>query len=82
MTTVAKKAKHIGLVFSVVQMATIIEPDRCRDIPGMEMNDYVFTDGYDLISPHLAHEVTREVGGRVQGRPVYAFHAPDPIPRV
>lgn len=61
MKTVAKKSKRIGLLFSVAQMATIVDPNRCEDIPDIETNNYIFTDGCGLISPHLAHELSRKV---------------------
>jgi regulator of nonsense transcripts 1 len=61
MKTVAKKAKRIGLLFSVAQMAAVVDPNRCQDIPDIETNDYIFTDGCGLISPHLAHELARKV---------------------
>ncbi|KAL2063554.1 hypothetical protein VTL71DRAFT_5359 [Oculimacula yallundae] len=61
MKTVAKKAKRIGLLFSVAQIATSVDPARCRDIPDIETNDYVFTDGCGLISPHFAQELARRV---------------------
>jgi hypothetical protein len=60
--TVAKKSKRIGLLFSTAQMATIVKPERCEDIPDVETKDYIFTDGCGLISPHLAHELVKKVG--------------------
>lgn len=62
MKTVAKKSKRIGLLFSVAQIATTVNPNRCQDIPDIETNDYIFTDGCGLISPHLARELSRQVG--------------------
>ena len=61
MKTVAKKAKRIGLLFSVAKMAITLEPKRCQDIPDIEVNEYIFTDGCGLISPHLARELSRRV---------------------
>jgi hypothetical protein len=61
MKTVAKKSKRIGLLFSDAQMATLVEPDRCQDIPDIQTKDYIFTDGCGLISPHLAHVLVRNV---------------------
>ncbi|KAH6711886.1 RNA dependent RNA polymerase-domain-containing protein, partial [Leptodontidium sp. MPI-SDFR-AT-0119] len=61
MKTVAKKAKRIGLLFSVAQIATSVDPARCEDIPDIETNDYVFTDGCGLISPRFARELARRV---------------------
>lgn len=60
MKTVAKKSKRIGLLFSVAEMATTVDPDRCQDIPDVERDNYVFTDGCGLISPRLAHELVRK----------------------
>jgi regulator of nonsense transcripts 1 len=62
MKTVAKKAKRIGLLFSVAEIATTVQPDRCEDIQDVETKDYIFTDGCGLISPKLAHELARKVG--------------------
>jgi hypothetical protein len=62
MKTVAKKSKRIGLLFSVAQMATLVEPGRCQDIQDIQTNDYIFTDGCGLISARLAHELVRKVG--------------------
>ncbi|CZS99007.1 related to NAM7-nonsense-mediated mRNA decay protein (RdRP) [Rhynchosporium agropyri] len=61
MKTVAKKAKRIGLLFSVAQIVTSVDPKRCEDIPDIETNDYVFTDGCGLISPRFAQELARRV---------------------
>jgi hypothetical protein len=62
MKTVAKKSKRIGLLFSVAQVAMTVDPGRCQDISDIETNDYIFTDGCGLISPHLARELSRKVG--------------------
>ena len=62
MKTVAKKAKRIALLFSSAHVAKILDPARCQDIPDIETNDYIFTDGCGLISPHLA----RELAGRLR----------------
>jgi hypothetical protein len=59
MKTVGKKAKRIGLLFSSSKTAMIINPDRCEDIPNVETDEYVFTDGCGLIAPSLAHELSR-----------------------
>ncbi|KAG4270545.1 hypothetical protein FPRO04_11414 [Fusarium proliferatum] len=59
MKTVGKKAKRIGLLFSSSKTAMIINPDRCEDIPDIETDDYVFTDGCGLIAPSLAQELAR-----------------------
>ncbi len=62
MKTVAKKAKRIGLLFSVAEMATTVQADRCEDIQDIETKDHIFTDGCGLISPQLARELVRKVG--------------------
>ncbi|EHL01954.1 putative RNA-dependent RNA polymerase 2 [Glarea lozoyensis 74030] len=36
-----------------------LNPSRCQDIPDIEAQDYVFTDGCGLISKHLARELSR-----------------------
>ncbi|KAL6881236.1 RNA dependent RNA polymerase domain-containing protein [Trichoderma novae-zelandiae] len=59
MKTVAKKAKRIGLLFSVARAAMQVEPRRVQDIPDIEVGDFIFTDGCGLISPHLAKELSR-----------------------
>ncbi|KAF5579291.1 NAM7-nonsense-mediated mRNA decay [Fusarium pseudocircinatum] len=59
MKTVGKKAKRIGLLFSSSKTAMIIDPDRCEDIPDVETDEYVFTDGCGLIAPSLAQELAR-----------------------
>ena len=60
--TVAKKAKRIGLLFSTAQAALTINPDRVEDIPDIEKDDYVFTDGCGLIAPRLAQDLARRRG--------------------
>ncbi|KAI0102379.1 RdRP-domain-containing protein [Nemania sp. FL0031] len=62
MKTVAKKAKRIGLLFSSAQVATTIDPKRCEDIPDVEDDSYVFTDGCGLISPRLNQDLSRRLG--------------------
>lgn len=54
MKTVAKKAKRIGLLFSTAHVVLNVDPARCRDIPDIERDSYVFTDGCGNISPALA----------------------------
>lgn len=58
--TVAKKAKRIGLLFSSADMAMILDPVRCEDIPDVQTKDYIFTDGCGLISPHLASQLVKQ----------------------
>ncbi|KAH0496869.1 hypothetical protein TgHK011_004213 [Trichoderma gracile] len=59
MKTVAKKAKRIGLLFSVARAAMQVDPKRVQDIPDIEVGDFIFTDGCGLIAPHLAKELAR-----------------------
>ncbi|SCO82747.1 uncharacterized protein FRV6_06960 [Fusarium oxysporum] len=59
MKTVSKKAKRICLLFSSSKTAMIINPGRCEDIPDIETDDYVFTNGFGLIAPSLAQELAR-----------------------
>ncbi|PON22462.1 hypothetical protein TGAM01_v208743 [Trichoderma gamsii] len=59
MKTVAKKAKRIGLLFSVARAAMKVDPKKVEDIPDIEVGDYVFTDGCGLIAPALAKELSR-----------------------
>ncbi|KAJ2987432.1 hypothetical protein NUW58_g4511 [Xylaria curta] len=61
MKTVAKMTKRIGLLFSSAQVATTVEPSRCEDIPDVEDDNYVFTDGCGLISPRCAQELSRRL---------------------
>ena len=58
-TSVAKKAKRIGLLFSTAHGSLNVEPDRCQDIADIE-RDYVFTDGCGLMSPDLVQIVVRK----------------------
>lgn len=59
MKTVAKKAKRIGLLFSVARAAMKVDPKKVEDIPDIEVGDYAFTDGCGLIAPALAKELSR-----------------------
>lgn len=59
MKTVGKKAKRIGLLFSSAATVMTIDPDRCEDIPDVESDDYIFTDGCGLIAPKLANDLAR-----------------------
>ncbi|KAI0407924.1 RNA dependent RNA polymerase-domain-containing protein [Xylaria palmicola] len=61
MKTVAKKAKRIGLLFSSARAAITVEPSRCEDIPDVEDDNYVFTDGCGLVSPTFAQEISRRL---------------------
>ncbi|KAK4442628.1 RNA dependent RNA polymerase-domain-containing protein [Podospora aff. communis PSN243] len=57
MKTVQKKAKRIGLLFSSAEVAKIIDPKWCQDIPDIESADYIFTDGCGLIAPKLVRQL-------------------------
>jgi len=61
MKTVAKKAKRIGLLFSSAEVAMIVDPARCEDIPDVENDNYIFTDGCGSISPRFAQELSRRL---------------------
>ncbi|KAL7950149.1 RNA dependent RNA polymerase domain-containing protein [Trichoderma barbatum] len=61
MKTVAKKAKRIGLLFSVARAAMQVDPKKVEDIPDIEVGDFIFTDGCGLIAPGLASELSRRI---------------------
>jgi hypothetical protein len=61
MKTVGKKAKRIGLLFSVAQAIINIATDRVQDIPDIEVGAYIFTDGCGLVAPSLARELARRM---------------------
>lgn len=61
MKTVGKKAKRIGLLFSVARAVLDISPARVQDIPDIEVGDYIFTDGCGLVAPSLARELARRM---------------------
>lgn len=52
--SVAKSAKRVGLLFSAAKFAANLASDRCEDIADIRKDDYIFTDGCGLISPHFA----------------------------
>jgi len=62
MKLVQKKAKRLGLLFSTARSAMTINPSRCEDIPDIERDGYIFTDGCGLIAPRLAQELARRIG--------------------
>ena len=68
LTSVAKKAKRIGLLFSSAKMALKLAQDRCQDIPDFIQNDYIFTDGCGLISKHLAKLLVQRVDIRFRNQ--------------
>ena len=59
MKSVAKKAKRIGLLFSAAEIACIVQPEFCEDIPDVASRDYNFTDGCGLISENFARLLTQ-----------------------
>ncbi|KAK0764238.1 hypothetical protein N5P37_003635 [Trichoderma harzianum] len=61
MKTVAKKAKRIGLLFSVARAAMQVDSKKVEDIPDIEVGDFIFTDGCGLISPGLASQLSRRI---------------------
>ncbi|KAL7958767.1 RNA dependent RNA polymerase domain-containing protein [Trichoderma compactum] len=61
MMTVAKKAKRIGLLFSVARAAMQVDPKKVQDIPDIEAGDFIFTDGCGLIAPGLASQLSRRI---------------------
>ncbi|KAI1813797.1 RNA-dependent RNA polymerase [Poronia punctata] len=61
MKTVAKKAKRIGLLFSSAEAVMTVDPARCEDVPDVENDNYIFTDGCGLISPRFAQELSRRL---------------------
>ncbi|KAL7937935.1 RNA dependent RNA polymerase domain-containing protein [Trichoderma chlorosporum] len=61
MKTVAKKAKRIGLLFSVASAAMQVDPKKVEDIPDIEVGDFIFTDGCGLIAPGLASQLSRRI---------------------
>ena len=58
--SVAKKAKRIGLLFSVSHAVLDVPPEKCEDIDDIENTNYNFTDGCGNISPDLAARLVRE----------------------
>ncbi|KAJ4288053.1 hypothetical protein N0V90_012070 [Kalmusia sp. IMI 367209] len=58
--SVGKKAKRIGLLFSSAEMALQLPSNRCQDIDDVKRDEYIFTDGCGLISPHLARQLVQQ----------------------
>ncbi|KAG8830443.1 hypothetical protein FRC18_008083 [Serendipita sp. 400] len=56
----AKLAKRIGLLFSSATLDWTLEPTYTRDIPDIEVDDTLFSDGCGLISQYLAQLVARQ----------------------
>jgi RNA dependent RNA polymerase len=59
-TSVAKKAKRIGLLFSTAHSVMEVASERCRDIADVENENYIFTDGCGLIALGLARQLVRK----------------------
>ena len=59
-SSVAKKTKRIGLLFSVSHAVLEVPPDRCKVVEDVENGDYNFTDGCGNISPELVEILVRK----------------------
>lgn len=59
LTSVGKKAKRIGLLFSSAEVAIMLPPHRCEDIEDIKRDNYTFTDGCGLISLKLARQLAK-----------------------
>ncbi|KAG8831497.1 hypothetical protein FRC17_003069 [Serendipita sp. 399] len=56
----AKLAKRIGLLFSSATLDWTLDPVHIRDIPDIEVDDTLFSDGCGLISRYLASLIARQ----------------------
>ncbi|KIM19468.1 hypothetical protein M408DRAFT_13453, partial [Serendipita vermifera MAFF 305830] len=56
----AKLSKRIGLLFSSATLDWTLAPEQSRDIPDIEEEDVVFSDGCGLISQHFARLLAKE----------------------
>ena len=61
MKTVAKKAKRIGLLFSVAETSCGLEEECYEDIPDIISKDYNFTDGCGLIAGQFAKQLVKKM---------------------
>lgn len=68
MKSVAKKAKRIGLLFSVAETTSELQPDLCEDIPDVTSKDYNFTDGCGLISSGFATTLVKSMNIRFRNQ--------------
>jgi hypothetical protein len=57
--TVAKKSKRIGLLFSEAELGLRLRQDQFKDIPDVELNGHIFTDGCGLMSLEFARSIAR-----------------------
>ena len=57
--TVAKKSKRIGLLFSEAELGLRLRQDQFKDIPDVELNGHIFTDGCGLMSLDFARCIAR-----------------------
>ena len=57
--TVAKKSKRIGLLFSEAELGLRLRQDQFKDIPDVELNGHIFTDGCGLMSLDFAKYIAR-----------------------
>lgn len=55
----SKKAKRIGLLFSVVKIAVELDPSRVEDIPDIQRGNHIYTDGCGFISSSFAKQLTQ-----------------------
>ncbi|KIM31880.1 hypothetical protein M408DRAFT_327280, partial [Serendipita vermifera MAFF 305830] len=56
----AKLSKRIGLLFSSATLDWTLAPEQSRDIPDIEEEDVVFSDGCGLISQYFARLLAKE----------------------
>ena len=57
---IEKRAKRIGLLFSNSEISCELNPEDTRDMPDVERNGHIFTDGCGLISESFAKKLTRQ----------------------
>ena len=57
--TVGKKSKRIGLLFSEAELGLRLRQDQFKDIPDVELNGHIFTDGCGLMSLEFAKCIAR-----------------------
>jgi hypothetical protein len=58
--SVSKKAKRIGLLFSTVEMAMTLDPERVEDIDDVERGNYIYTDGCGFMATSLAKQLAKQ----------------------
>lgn len=57
-TSVAKRAKRIGLLFSAAESTIQLDETKCLDIDDVEDNGHVFTDGCGLVSKKYSKQLS------------------------